>query len=208
MTTDPDRLETACQANTFENGSEPMPRSVDLARRLLEHRRRYGMKATIGKVFAFIATRLTGEAKPSLSPATPFSAMGPDDSGRRIRQSEEVLRLQPGEYVEVKSEAEILLTLDKDRRLNGLAYIPAMGALAGRRFRVFKRMETMYQEESKNVRRLRNTVLLDGVHCDGLLMRCDRACFFYWREAWLRRVDGQKADLVRIEPITDNKIPK
>jgi hypothetical protein len=205
MTTEPERLETACQANTFENGSEPVPRSIDLARRLMEHRRRYGTKATIGKLFAFIGTRLTGETKPTLTAATPFSAMGPDDSAGKTRHPEEVLGLQPGEYVEIKSESEILQTLDQDRRLNGLAYIPAMGALAGQRFKVFKRMETMYQEESKKVRRLRNTVLLDGVHCDGLLMRCDRACFFYWREAWLRRVDGPKANLVRIESTTDKK---
>jgi hypothetical protein len=48
-------------------------------------------------------------------------------------------------------------------------------------------METLYQEESGKVRRLKNTVLLAGVQCDGLLMRCDRSCYLYWREAWLRR---------------------
>ena len=63
-----------------------------------------------------------------------------------------------------------------------------MSAYCGKRFTVFKRVERVYLEESKQMRRLRNTVLLDGVLCDGLLRDCDRACFFFWREAWLRRI--------------------
>lgn len=199
MSCESSKVETACQANTFESGSEPMPRSLDLARRAREHLRRYGVKATLGKILGFFADRLSGESKRTMSSPTPFSAAALGNVERRPRRYEEVLNLQPGEYIEVKSKAEILTTLDEDGRLNGLAYIPAMSEFSGKRFKVFKRMETMYQEESGNVRRLRNTVLLDGVHCDGLLMRCDRACLFYWREAWLRRVDGPKLDLVQIE---------
>jgi len=198
MTPKPDKAEKRCQANTFESGSEPVPRSVDLLLRAREHLRRYGVKATVGKILGFVANKLTGEASASMAIATPISAMAASEPPEKRRQPEEVLSLQPGQYVEVKSRAEIQQTLDQDGRLNGLAYIPAMGDFCGQRFKVFKRMATMYQEESGNVRRLRNTVLLEGVHCDGLLMRCDRACFFYWREAWLRRVDGPKPDLVQI----------
>lgn len=198
MTIEPGKTETACQANTFERGSEPMPRSIDLARRTREQLRRYGVKATLGKVLGFIADRLTAESKPLMSSPTPFAAAATDEVAGP-RRPEEVLKLQPGEYVEVKSDAEILQTLDEQRSLNGLAYIPVMKEFCGQRFKVFKRMETMYQEESGKVRRLRNTVLLDQVHCDGLLMRCDRGCFFYWREAWLRRVDGPRSDLVQIK---------
>jgi len=200
MTTESRKVETACQANTFESGSEPVPRTLDLARRAREHLRRYGVKATLGKVLGFVADRLMGKAKPLLLSATPFAAASSGDVATKSRQHEEELNLQPGEWVEVKSQVEILCTLNADGRINGLAYIPAMSAFSGQRFRVFKRMQTMYQEESGNVRRLRNTVLLDGVHCDGLLMRCDRACFFYWREAWLRRVDGPKSNLIQIDP--------
>ncbi len=70
-------------------------------------------------------------------------------------------------------------------------FLPAMQQYCGRRFTVLKRMERMYLEESGTLRKLRNTVLLNGAMCDGLLMRCDRSCFFYWREAWLKRVDGK-----------------
>jgi len=54
---------------------------------------------------------------------------------------------------------------------------------------VQKRMERMFLEESGTLRKLKNTVLLKDVACDGLLMRCDRYCLFYWREAWLKRVE-------------------
>jgi hypothetical protein len=195
----PDKTDTACQANTFESGSEPMPRSVDLARRAREQLRRYGVKATLGKVLGFLADWLTAGSKPLMSSPTPFAAATTDEVVENVRRPEEVLKLQPGEYIEVKSEAEILQTLDDQRRLNGLAYVPSMKEFCGQRFKVFKRMETMYQEESGKVRRLKNTVLLDQVHCDGLLMRCDRACFFYWREEWLRRVDGPKPEFIQIK---------
>jgi hypothetical protein len=195
----PDKTDTDCQANTFESGSEPMPRSVDLARRAREQLRRYGVKATLGKVLGFLANRLTAESGPSMSGPTPFAAATTDEVTVNVRRPEDVLKLQPGEYIEVKSEAEILQTLDEQGRLNGLAYVPSMKEFCGRRFKVFKRMETMYQEESGKVRRLKNTVLLDQAYCDGLLMRCDRACFFYWREEWLRRADGPKSELIQIK---------
>lgn len=199
MLSDSKKLGEDCQANTFESGSEPMPRTIDLARRAKEQFRRYGFKATLGKMLGFIADHLTAASKPLMSSPTPFAAAAGSEDVSESRRPEEVLQLHPGEYVEVKSEPEILQTLDENGRLNGLAYIPAMGVFGGQRFKVFKRMETMYQEESGKVRRLKNTVLLDGVHCDGLLMGCDRACFFYWREAWLRRADGPKSDLVQIQ---------
>ena len=65
-----------------------------------------------------------------------------------------------------------------------------MQPFCGQRFKVFKRMATLYQEESGHVRRLKDTVLLEDVQCDGLLMKCDRSCYLFWREAWLKRVAG------------------
>ena len=37
--------------------------------------------------------------------------------------------------------------------------------------------------------RLNNTVILEGLTCEGICFRnCPRANYFYWREIWLRRV--------------------
>jgi hypothetical protein len=38
---------------------------------------------------------------------------------------------------------------------------------------------------------LTNTVALEGVVCQGLCAKnCPRANYLYWRESWLRRVEG------------------
>ena len=187
--------EIVCQADTFESGSTPMSRPVDLTRRTREYVRRHGVLAMAKKAFRFLSG-IQGDVQPGTN-LTPFSAATEGDEKKKARP-EEVLSLQAGEYIEVKSEDEILKTLDENGKLNGLTYIPAMRDFCGKRFKVFKRMETMYQEESGKVRRLKHTVLLDGVHCDGMLMRCDRACFFFWREAWLRRVDAPKPDQIGV----------
>jgi hypothetical protein len=65
-----------------------------------------------------------------------------------------------------------------------------MIAFCEQRFRVHKRLETLFLEESRQIRKMKNTVLLENVFCDGSSYRCDRSCFYYWREAWLRKVDG------------------
>jgi hypothetical protein len=46
-------------------------------------------------------------------------------------------------------------------------------------------------EGSGELRKLQNTVLLEGVMCDGIF-GCDRSCFQFWREAWLRRVPDEQ----------------
>jgi hypothetical protein len=99
----------------------------------------------------------------------------------------EVLNLQAGEWVRVKSEREILATLDSCGRNHGLAWIPCMSRHCGREYRVYKRVKRIILESTGEIRKARNTVLLDGVICDGLY-GCDRSCFPFWREAWLERV--------------------
>jgi len=100
-----------------------------------------------------------------------------------------VLNLQPGEVVEVKSLEEILVTLDASGKLNGLVFTPEMRKHCNKQYRVFKRLELMFDEYHKSQRRVKNTVLLEGVVCEGAGLGCDRCCFLYWREAWLRRVN-------------------
>ena len=59
----------------------------------------------------------------------------------------------------------------------------------GKRYRIFKRLELMFDEYEKSQRRVKHTVLLENVLCEGAGIGCDRPCFLYWREAWLRRVE-------------------
>lgn len=44
-------------------------------------------------------------------------------------------------------------------------------------------------ETNGELRKMKNTVLLEGAMCDGKAFSgCDRSCFHFWREVWLRRV--------------------
>jgi len=102
----------------------------------------------------------------------------------------EVLGLQPGELVEVKSVEEIMATLDGNRRYKGLRWMTGMRKYCGKQYRVYKRLERIMLESNGELRNMKNTVLLENVVCDGFEFgRCDRACFHFWREGWLRRVN-------------------
>jgi len=101
------------------------------------------------------------------------------------------LNLQPGELVEVRSIKEIFATLDDQGKLAGLRFNPEMARFCGRRFKVFKRLEKIITESTGELRRIKTpTVILEGKYCDGRSHGgCDRSCFCFWREAWLKRVD-------------------
>lgn len=105
-----------------------------------------------------------------------------------VPASEEVLDLRPGEWVEVRSCEEIHRMLDENGRYKGLLWMANMDRFCGRRYRVHKRLEKMMLESNGEFRRLKHTVLLEGATCENLY-GCDRSCFHFWREAWLKRVD-------------------
>lgn len=98
----------------------------------------------------------------------------------------EGLHLQPGELVQVRSEEEIRRTLDRDQRHRGLLWMPDMARFCGGKYRVYKRVDRIMLESTGELRKLRDTVLLEGVMCENLY-DCDRSCFHFWREAWLQR---------------------
>lgn len=108
-------------------------------------------------------------------------------SERPVPGCQEELHLQRGELVQVRSEQEIRETLDEHGRHRGLLWMPGMARFCGKTYRVHKRVETIMLESTGELRKIRNTVLLENVMCEDLY-GCDRSCFHYWREAWLRRV--------------------
>jgi len=109
---------------------------------------------------------------------------------RPVDRENEILELQPGELVEVKSEKEIRNTLDANDRQRGLFFASGMTEYCKRRMRVLKRVERICLDDRPGeVRLLKHTVLLEGAMCNGTTVGCDRSCFYFWREAWLRRVN-------------------
>jgi hypothetical protein len=101
-----------------------------------------------------------------------------------------VLNLRVGEVVEVRSEAEILATLDDRAELESLPFMPEMLQFCGRRFRVDKLAVKLCDTiSSTGLYRMRNAVHLAGVRCDGQAHGgCQNGCLIYWKEAWLKRV--------------------
>ena len=106
------------------------------------------------------------------------------------------LDLRPGELVEVRPIKEIFATLDDQDRLKGLRFTPEMVKFCGKRFRVHKKLHKIVLETTGELRRIKYpTVLLEGVFCDGSAHgRCDRSCFCFWREDWLKRATHENCN--------------
>ena len=100
------------------------------------------------------------------------------------------LELLAGEIVEVRSQEEVLATLDSLGRLDHMPFMPEMLQYCGKRFRVFKRADkTCDNILPWNMRRVRNAVHLMNVRCNGEAhSNCDAGCLIFWHEAWLKRV--------------------
>jgi glycosyltransferase involved in cell wall biosynthesis len=136
-----------------------------------------------------LARAATPRSKPSAG-----VVHGGADKGVAVQTEEvpvdQVLDLRVSEIVEVRSEAEILATLDGRGELESLPFMPEMLQFCGRRFRVdklaFKLCDTI---GSTGIYRMRNAVHLEGLRCDGQAHGgCQAGCLIYWKEAWLKRV--------------------
>ena len=107
------------------------------------------------------------------------------------------LRLWPGEWVKVRSFAEISRTLDSEGRLDGLPFMPEMLRHCDRHYRVFRRIEKIHYyfgPVAPHLRRLRDSVLLEGLRCDGSGHGgCQAGCQLIWKEAWLVPSDVPQA---------------
>jgi len=98
--------------------------------------------------------------------------------------------MHANDWVEVRSKQEILETLDKNGRLDGMPFMPQMFEYCGKRFKVLKSAhkacDPVYTMASRGVE--------DAVHlnlrCNGQAYGgCQAGCRLFWREAWLKPVD-------------------
>ena len=106
----------------------------------------------------------------------------------------EVLELQAGELVQVRSKDEIMRTLNEGQKNRGLWFDVEMVPYCGRNFRVLRRVDRILDEKTgKMIRPPNPCIILDGVTCSGCLSRnrlfCPRSIYAYWHEIWLKRVD-------------------
>jgi hypothetical protein len=113
-------------------------------------------------------------------------------------------RLRAGDWVEVRSKEEILRTLDKQGRLDGMPFMPQMFQYCGMRFKVFKRAHKTCDTIAFNWDSPGRS-LADGIHlnlrCDGQTYGgCQAACLIFWKEQWLKPVDGATGPAVSAMP--------
>jgi hypothetical protein len=98
--------------------------------------------------------------------------------------------IQPGDYVKVKSKEEIKAIINARDEFKGCTFMEEMWIYAGTTQRVFKRVERFMDERDFRVKRSNGLFILENVFCEGtgILGRCDRSCFFFWRAEWLEKI--------------------
>jgi len=109
----------------------------------------------------------------------------------------ESLDLQPGEWVEVKSPDEIRNTLNVDGVNRGMRFDIEMLKYAGKQYKVEMRVNRLIDEVTGKMLTMKTPCIqLDDVYCRAectpMRLGCPRASNTYWREIWLKRVDGPK----------------
>ena len=116
------------------------------------------------------------------------------------------LNLRAGDWVEVRSKDEILNTLDQHGRLEQMPFMPEMFQFCGKKFQVGKRAhKTCDPVNGLQSRRLPDSVHLEGLRCDGAAHAgCQAGCLLFWKEAWLKPVNGAETDTKRSSPPAAN----
>jgi len=157
-----------------EKGLSFVVRTKRALKRRLSVRVQKRLKGAVGSIGDWLDRR-RGGAKP-LKPAL----------DARVPQ-----RLEAGDLVRVRSREDIEATLDRWRSLKGCGFLEEMAGYCGTVQRVLKRVERFIDERDYRLKKASGIVLLEGVLCSGTgkTGRCDRACFFFWREEWLEKLD-------------------
>jgi hypothetical protein len=113
----------------------------------------------------------------------------------RSNTPSEVLGLQPGELVEVKSADEIMKTLNAKGFNRGMAFDVEMLPFCGKRYRVKQRVDRLIDERSGVMMTMKSPgIILENTACMGHFhpprLFCPRGIYPFWREIWLKRVEN------------------
>jgi hypothetical protein len=102
------------------------------------------------------------------------------------------IQFKPGDMVRVKSLEEVRATLDEWKELRGCLFMDAMQEYCGTQQRVLQPVERFVDERDYRVKKAKGIILLEGLLCHGTPVygRCDRACYYFWRNEWLEKIDG------------------
>ena len=109
-------------------------------------------------------------------------------------------KLKVGDLVEVMTAGEILRTLDDNGSLDGLPFMPEMVEHCGRRARLSCRalkacVECLTDRRFIDIRGFgsQDVWVLEDLRCSGADHDgCQRGCLFFWKAAWLRKVEANQ----------------
>lgn len=95
--------------------------------------------------------------------------------------------LRVGDRIQVRSQAEILATLDDRGELDALPFMPEMLAYCGTELTVEKVAHKVCDTITDGgLRKMDRAVHLVGARCDGSAHGgCQNACLLYWKQEWL-----------------------
>jgi len=115
-----------------------------------------------------------------------------------------------GKWVRIKSQKEILSTLDASGTLNGLPFMPEMALFCGHAFRVRSHPgKTCVDARPMEMRTFpaRNVFLLEGTRCPGTAHGgCERECALFWDRRWLEPISASDAADSR-QPVSPISLP-
>ena len=109
------------------------------------------------------------------------------------------LNLQPGELVRIKSQEEILRTVDASNKNRGMYWDAELVPYCGKIYKVRSRVTKLIGERTRKMQVMKSPcIILDSVVCQARYSSCRMFCpkemYPYWREAWLERVDQSGGD--------------
>ncbi len=122
------------------------------------------------------------------------------------------LGLQPGELVRIKSQEEILKTVDASNKNRGMYWDAELVPYCGKIFKVRSRVTKLIGERTRKMQVMKSPcIILDSVVCQARYSSCRMFCpkemYPYWREAWLERVEPPLADTAsKLEATTSSSL--
>ena len=174
------RCQTQCWPGMSEGVVDSEPQSLRqrikmMLKRRLSHRTKRKLKIYANRLINWFS-KLGGRSKTSHVPTIESQAT----------------RLKAGDLVRVRSREEIAATLNSWNELRGCMFMEDMWQYCGTTQSVLKSVERFVDERDYRVKRARGLILLEGLICEGTpdYGRCDRACFYFWRQEWLEKIDG------------------
>jgi hypothetical protein len=160
-----------CQIHGLDRISEPLG-TVEIAWQL-----RHRLRRVLKRRLRYVRNRLSRSG-------------GAASSSAGTQRAAPSQGLVAGQWVRVKSREEIQATLDDWGYLKGCGFMEEMWPYCGTRQRVLKPVRSFLDERDYQVKKVRGMIVLEGLHCQGTIDygRCDRNCFYFWREEWLDKV--------------------